>query len=682
MADTVRIQTAILAAVIASAVAAHLLLRYRRSRLHLHYASLNLNLVAWYVADAMWVSSGYEVPAIKVFRLLVATVIPVSALRFFRTFSADDSPTGARAFRAASLVSGALAVLVVIDDARIDTLVQGAIFAYIFLSLFLTVYVLRVRTERLASLRERDRGRVLVVGGAVTFTLALIDYMPHVGTYFAGNILTAIYIYFLYEVLVRLRLMDLYELIAKATMTATFAVLLTCIWGLVVFWWRGATGPFLLNAALASFVVVILFDPLRVVVEERLGGVLVRRRRELGSRLKDIGAQLAGTVEPRELGLVLTRGLDATRRVTHAAVYLAEGEREELKLTAWCGARPRETMDPATHGPLFGELGRGRPVVLEVIEARREDLSQDDADQATEQRQHLDAQARAMRELGASVAVPLLSGRRVVGCITARDERVHDAFTSDELRALGELGVQAAIAFEGTRAYERVLARDRLAALGEMSAGLAHEIRNPLGAIKGAAQLLVEGPETSGEFVDIIVEEVDRLDGVVRRFLDYARPHAPLFASHDVGEVVRRSVQVLRARREPHSVVVELPESLPRLRTDADMLHQVLLNLGINAFQAMAAPGTLRIRTELGQIQGVEAQRVCVRFIDTGIGLSPEQVSKVFMPFYTTRKGGTGLGLAICDRIVRQLGGCIEVESLPGRGSTFSVCLPLEDEPT
>lgn len=678
MADSIRIQTAILAAVTASAVATHLLLRYRRSRLHLHYAALNLNLVAWFVADAAWTSSSYAAPPLKVLRLLVATVIPLTALRFFRTFSGDDSPAGARAFKIATVVSAVFAGLLLVNDPRIDTAVQGSLFAYIFGALYLTIYLLRVRTRRLVSLRERDRSRVLMVGGALTFTLALIDYMPHVGAYFAGNIFSAVYIYFLYEVLVRLRLMDLYELIGKGIVTFTFAVLLAGIWVLVVFWWRESPGAFFLNATLASFVVVILFDPLRSVVEGRLAGVLVRGRGDLGSRLRDIGVQLAGAIEPRELGLAIVRGLDATRRVTHVAVYLAEGDGDSLKLMAWTGGRPVEFIDAMTDRPVLEELAMGAPVVLEALEAQREEQAQDEGGQSGGRTQHLDAKIRALRDMCAAVAAPLLSDRRVVGCITLRDERVHDAFTSDELRAFGTLAAQATLAFEGTRVYERIRARDRLAALGEMSAGLAHEIRNPLGAIKGAAQLLSDGADHGSEFIEVIVEEVDRLNGVVQRFLDYARPQAPALAPHDLNELVRRAAHVIGASGEEHRLSVELAEDLPAVKTDAGLLHQVMLNLGINGLQAMSTPGTLTIATDVAPSVGAEATRVRVRFTDTGIGLSAEQIGKVFMPFYTTRKGGTGLGLAICDRIVRQLGGSIDVESLPGRGATFAVCLPAD----
>jgi len=251
------------------------------------------------------------------------------------------------------------------------------------------------------------------------------------------------------------------------------------------------------------------------------------------------------------------------------------------------------------------------------------------------------------------------------------------------------LASQAARAIESSQAYERVKERERLAALGEMSAGLAHEIRNPLGAIKGAAQLLVgpdgkplpPGPESS-EFIDIILEEVDRLNNVVTRFLDYARAEKSERALHgrvDLNAVIAKTTMLLQQAPEARSaeVRVRTDELLPNVAGEPEALVQVFLNLGLNALQAMPEGGVLEIittrrrRSRLGYGQFAE-----VRFRDTGVGIARDKLKKLFIPFFTTKSRGTGLGLAISQRIVAQHGGTIEVRSTPGQGSTFSVFLP------
>lgn len=685
MTDSIRIQTDFLAAVVASAVTLHLLLRYRRSRLHLHYAALTINLVAWYVADAVWTSSGYGIQAVKVIRLLTAAMVPLSALRFFRAFTGDESVAGGRVVRGATVLSVAFAVLIVADDARIDGVVQGSLFAYVFLALFLTVQLLRMRMRRAESARERGRLRVLAIAGATVFSLGLIDYMPHVGAYYAGNVLTVVYVYFIYEVLVRRRLLDLYELIVKLIGTAMFALLLGLIWVMLVIWWRWSTEAFVFNAILASFVVVTLFEPLRAAVEPRVAELILRGRPALATRLGSLRAKLAGLLEPRQLAQAIVHELDASRRITHAAVFLAEGDGETLLLAAWTGERPAGQVDPIADQPLYAELSAGRTLVAEALEDEREALEGTLPPlRGRTPVESIESQIRGIRAIAGGVVVPMVSGGSLFGCIAVRDDRMRDAFTTGDLRALESLAAQATLAFQSTRTYEQIRARDRLAALGEMAAGLAHEIRNPLGAMKGAAQLLNDSPEGDRELLDVIVEEVDRLDGVVRRFLDYARPSPPALSELDVNDVVTRAVQVIRAQRGDHEVVFAPGAALPLVRGDGDLLHQVLLNLGLNGLQAMSTPGTLTIRTDVvrpgtrGGHEGQEATRVRVRFIDTGPGLTPEARDKVFLPFYTTRQGGTGLGLPISERIVRQLGGRIEVESRPEAGATFTVSLPAE----
>src|SRR4051812_23644499 len=256
----------------------------------------------------------------------------------------------------------------------------------------------------------------------------------------------------------------------------------------------------------------------------------------------------------------------------------------------------------------------------------------------------------------------------------------------------GHALARAACVSESSQAYERVKERDRLAALGEMAAGLAHEIRNPLGAIKGAAQLLMTADGTppqhqhseNAEFLQIIVEEANRLNNVVTRFLDYARAERPGREGADKGDlnnVVRKTVQLLQ--KEQHTKIdlrVRTDEQLPMVAGDPESLLQVFLNLGQNALQAMPDGGTLEVLTTRRRRSRLGYGQFCeVRFRDTGIGIPRDRLKKLFIPFYTTKQKGTGLGLAISHRIINQHGGTIEVRSTIGQGSTFSVFLPAAE---
>ncbi len=217
---------------------------------------------------------------------------------------------------------------------------------------------------------------------------------------------------------------------------------------------------------------------------------------------------------------------------------------------------------------------------------------------------------------------------------------------------------------------------DRLACLGEMAAGLAHEIRNPLASISGAAQFLAEGDYISAEgkrLLDIIFRETSRLNRLTNSFLLYGRPTREtvelINPAHEVDEIVDL---LSRRRNLPDAEIeVDIPEDVT-LETEPNQLRQILVNLLLNAWQALASEG--------GRISVIGQQRDKVlelRIKDNGCGIDQEQINKIFNPFFTTKPDGTGLGLAIVQRLVHDLGGEIKAYSNPGKGTEFIMTLPL-----
>jgi two-component system, NtrC family, sensor histidine kinase HydH len=225
---------------------------------------------------------------------------------------------------------------------------------------------------------------------------------------------------------------------------------------------------------------------------------------------------------------------------------------------------------------------------------------------------------------------------------------------------------------------EQLRRADRLSALGELSAGMAHEIRNPLGSIRGTAEILRDGmpaEDPRHEFTGILVREVERLNRVVEDFLRFARPAPVARAAVDIDRIVGEVLTLLRQTALKGRVQVVLEAGgLPLLSGNGEQLRQAFLNLALNALQAMPRGGELRVST--GQV-GAEAQ---VRFADSGQGIPPENLQRIFNPFFTTRHEGTGLGLAITHRIVQGHGGRIHVESRLGEGTTFTIALPMEEQ--
>ncbi|HEY3355623.1 MAG TPA: ATP-binding protein, partial [Polyangia bacterium] len=230
---------------------------------------------------------------------------------------------------------------------------------------------------------------------------------------------------------------------------------------------------------------------------------------------------------------------------------------------------------------------------------------------------------------------------------------------------------------------------DRLAALGELSAGMAHEIRNPLGSIKGTAEIFRDSLGAAHklhEFAQILIKETDRLDGILTQYLELARPKAPDPGRAELAPVVADLVSLLaeRARRAGVQVVSELTPDLPAVAMPQDALRQVLLNLALNAVQAMPGGGRLTIGARAGAPERLKRPEspgapavVHLSVADTGPGIPADVRARIFDPFFTTKRGGTGLGLAICQRIMQGYRGTIDVEPAAPSGARFVMELPV-----
>jgi two-component system sensor histidine kinase HydH len=218
---------------------------------------------------------------------------------------------------------------------------------------------------------------------------------------------------------------------------------------------------------------------------------------------------------------------------------------------------------------------------------------------------------------------------------------------------------------------------DRLAALGQLSAGLAHELRNPLGTIKASAEMLTrnlpEGNELAAEMAGFISSEVDRTNSLVTRFLDFARPLSLRKELTDVTGTIDRAIQ--QVERENHTVSIKRePAPAAEILIDSEMMERVFYNLILNAVQACPEAGVVTIRIRRAN----DSTEIAIT--DNGIGIPKDQTESIFNPFFTTKPTGTGLGLPIVAKIVDEHGGKLTVESEPGKGSTFRVLLP-QDSP-
>ncbi len=699
MVDTFAI-SALLAALLIAVIGISVLLRDRTRRTYTSFAAFTFTLSAWHLCT--FIATVTQNPTARWLALWPAATIPPTALAFFREFLAQPSIGGKRRMPRVTII-WTLAAYVALTYSLFQTVHDSLWFQipfaiYVFAALYRCVYDMYIQYRSTDKRVERIRVRYVMLGGFFATTLAFTDVLPRIGVAWPtiGNVFAVLYLYFLAQSLFRYQLIDLNELVGKMAVLGTLVVLLWAVYGLLLVWIGGGQeGLFPLNALVASFVILMLYEPMRSRLESGINRWLLRQRNELRGRIEDLRRELLQVTDVSEMPMRLLTALEESRRVTHTAVYLLDSAGAGFDLQGYYGTAPVERIESAAYQALMGCLrtGPSHYADREAVERSLLTLAANDDDSA--ERQRLESLSRQLSTLNATLVFPMFGsaeteqGPWLLGLLAVRDSRAIGAFDREDVALFRQLAAQAAQAIEASEAFARVEERERLAAIGELSAGLAHEIRNPLGAIKGAAQLLVGSdgkvdlsPE-SAEFVDIIVEEVDRLNHVVTQFLEYARTGAGESSAklrpYDLNHVVKKTAQLIELDAPDNvDIHVRLDELLPPVACDPDPMLQVFLNLGQNAIQAMEDGGgsleiitTRRRRSRLGYGSFAE-----VRFRDTGVGIEPETMRKLFIPFFTTRSRGTGLGLAISERIVSEHGGTIEVRSNPERGVTFSVFLP------
>jgi two-component system, NtrC family, sensor kinase len=299
--------------------------------------------------------------------------------------------------------------------------------------------------------------------------------------------------------------------------------------------------------------------------------------------------------------------------------------------------------------------------------------------------------------------VPLKFQGKVIGTLTVIDSRPDWEIKNEHIQLLELFAPQVTVFIRNARLYQelqersaaqraaenRLIRSARLAAVGEMAAGVAHELNNPLTTVAGFVELVLsELPPDSAHRPDLelVLKESLRARGVVRRLLDFSRPAENRRVRSDINELVNDVFVLVHhlARTGGVEISLELDEKLPWVSVDPAQIKQVLLNLIHNGIYAMSSGGVLRIRTELAMFEnGAEKKNFSVvRFIDKGVGISEENMERIFEPFFTTRPSGkgTGLGLSVSYGIITEHGGHIEVESQPGKGSCFSVFIPIDAE--
>jgi signal transduction histidine kinase len=537
-----------------------------------------------------------------------------------------------------------------------------------------------------------ERRSLIYVGALIVLFCSLMDHLPQVGKILpsVGNLLLAVYLFFLSQAITQQRLLNVSALFSRFLVLLVVALTLTLLYTLLVAWIENSPSLFFLNSFIASFLLLMLLEPLRNTVGYFTQRLLTKKHRQLQQTLREAQRKLTGIVDFAALTHEILASTEQMLRPEWAALFVLRSDGTKFRRIRLVGQEPQPEVLAGGGRPVFKEVLSNHALVQYCEDLAKkgkfpvifDQLLENEMDRSASrvQRAHYLALIEGLKALGSNLLIPLFHSGKILGFVTLQVMAPPEPWGSNWglLPIIYPFFEQAAEVMSNLEVYARQREKERLAALGEMAAGLAHEIRNPLGAIKGAAQFLdpsQDRPES--KFLTVIVEEVDRLNRVVSQFLDYSKPAVAHFSAFDLGELVEKTLAMMRPGLRDAVKIELLQHRSPILVMGAaEQVQQVLINLIQNSQNALLDVSEGVIRVSLLTHRDLSHPEVSLVVEDNGRGIKKENLDKLFIPFFTTSPSGTGLGLSISHKIIESHRGRFEVVSEEGRFTRISVILP------
>lgn len=531
----------------------------------------------------------------------------------------------------------------------------------------------------------RRRNFWLYLGGVVVTLLCVMDRVPWMGRTLPaiGNLLLALYFYFIKDAVIHQSLVSSRRILGKLLANLSGAILAFIVFILITTWVKHDPTLYLINAFFASFVTVVSIDPIRSITSFLFQNLFFQEAAKIESYIKDASKEIAGAFHAGAIAAATDRFLQRALGGKMISFYAIESD----------GKRFRKIYDSTTGENLPDFLPASFPLVQRFsknktwIPLMESELAKEAERESLPGRM---AQVQLVQEslisLQSTIAFHLEHDRSVLGFATIflkePPERWDESWGA--LPLLEPYFKRAGEALHELDIYAQLRERDRLATVGEMAAGLAHEIRNPLGAIKGAAQVLDPKPGDPQEpFLKIIVEEVNKLNGVVTQFLNYAKPFRNERVWGNLKELVLNTTKKFETSLSEQGIklAVQVPNAMPQILCQPDLIGIVLTNLILNAEKAHQSAKKPEkepyISVRLAHTIR-EPLEISLSVEDNGPGMTPEVLDKVFIPFFTQSPQGTGLGLSICQKIAEAHGGRMEASSVPGDGTLMTLRFSAE----
>ena len=669
---------------------------------------VNLSFAFFSWASAAWILAVLMIylvqdPLQKVFWVRMSfvgpSVIPATFLSFAFLFPREErklTPARFVLFCFPSVLFLALSFtpfMVTSVDWKTLTSAYGVAHSFFFIYFILAMgggILFLIQSYRRSVGLQRTQIKYCFLGIFLTFipaiTLNLI--LPRLGTSRLSSLgpsSTLIMVSFITYSIVRHRLMDINIVLQKGTTYLLLTLLLfvpsvgLILYGQQLFFGQVST---LFSILVFSVLVLmgLLFNEIKGRTERVVKHLFFKDRYDYRETLGKLSRAMVSILDLQSLSKNIIETITQTMRVEKASLMVLDEEKGGYQLL-----ESKNTLISLSP-PLLSKTDP-LPTYLQTL---REAVIREELVKGAELPE-LSGVIQTMSLLQAEVSIPLISKHQLIGMINLSHKFNKDVYSQEDLELLGTLANQATIAIENAQLYEDLKKSksymrraDRLASLGTLTAGLAHEIRNPLVAIKTLTQLLPErldDEEFRGHFLNIASGEVDRISSLVNELLDFARPSDPKFEMTDINGIVDGMLLLVstETKKKQITVIKDYASDLPSTTVDREQIKQVFLNILLNGIEATPPNGTITVRTRSFLKPGGDAH-LQIEFTDTGCGIPPEYVEDIFTPFFTTKTKGSGLGLSISNQIIQDHLGYIDVESRLNQGSSFFVNLPLSQE--
>ena len=670
-------------------------------------SSVNWTFAAWCFLTFYWQACWtllFNVRDIEIARLLARLgysgiiFIPIVFFHFVVTFTEDQK------WRRLSFLFYSLGVAFLVLNWATDSFVVG-VYKYGWgfypragrfhiLYLVFLVMMLVAGLHALVEFRRKLRGQPLKINqvnyilfSTVIYSLAGVDFLANYnfGYYPLGLLFTNVHAAIITYAIIQYRLLDISLVLKRSLIYGLILIGMLVPCYLIVIVGQGlAFGSISYTYSLVMLFLLVavgfVFPKVRFKTEDALEKALFKKRTDYRETLLQSSREMVSVMDLTALSEGLVDTVGRALGVEKVSLFLLNDLKGTYNSVAWRGTHdenPKFTI-MTKQDPVIEWLSEHHePIVKEELEMARDGAAKDQT-------------AANMGQLDAEISLPIVSKEKIIGVLNLGHKEGKEIYSNEDLELLSTLANQAAIAIENAGLYENLkqsqstLRRaDRLSSLGLLTAGLAHEIRNPLVAIRTFTQLLPErynDAEFREGFQGLALKEVDRICGLINDLLSFARPSRPNIAEENMNDVVDGIARILETEAKEKGVEIarDFALNLPKVWIDREQMKQVFMNLILNAIQAMREGGSIFISTRLisRDEAGHSGQFVQVEVRDTGIGIPAENLDHIFDPFFTSKDEGSGLGLSISHQIVQEHGGYVTVESKVDVGTTFFINLP------